>query len=118
MAGFIGAANLLPVTVGEGAVRLADGQMLAVPPGHSPADGPAQLVLRPEHLIPADAPAPGRALRARLDSALFLGAVVQTRFMLGETELRVRLSPDRVRGLAVGDIVTLAVDIDRAVLVP
>ena len=57
VAGFIGSPsmNFFPVTVADGALRLADGQTLPIPAGVSLTDGAKVILgLRPEELVMAD----------------------------------------------------------------
>ncbi len=92
VAGFIGRANLLPVTVeaidgAQATVRLAGGQRVPVPTGaQRVAPGSAAiLMLRPERLALAAHPpdAPAAALPVTVTDILFQGSVLRCRLRDG-----------------------------------
>ncbi|HRY27212.1 MAG: ABC transporter ATP-binding protein [Geminicoccaceae bacterium] len=88
-ADFLGAANLVPVTVeatedGHTAI-LEDGQRLQL--ASAPGPGPRQLVLRQEDITLADPSEPG--LEATIEARIFLGTRVRYLVRLGDLRLRV-----------------------------
>ena len=67
---FLGEANLFAVTAQAGQLRLADGQVIAGPPG------PGLIAVRPEHMLVSLAPPQsGICLQARLVQRTFAGAM-------------------------------------------
>jgi ABC-type Fe3+/spermidine/putrescine transport system ATPase subunit len=103
---FLGAANLLPVTVGPGPVaRLADGQDLALPAGET-ATGERLLMLRQEDLEVLPAGTPG-CLRATVAIRVFLGA--RNRYMLDLAGQRISLTAPKSLRVRPGDAVCLGI---------
>ena len=106
---FLGAANLLPVTVANGTgspvARLADGQELAVPEGMA-ASGERTLVLRQEDLEVVAADQPG-ALKARVAIRVFLGA--RNRYMLDLAGQRISLTTGKAVRVEPGEKVGLII---------
>ena len=103
---FLGAANLLPVTVGPGLVaRLADGQELALPPGQG-IGGDALLVLRQEDLAVVAAGTPA-SLRARVAMRVFLGA--RNRYIVELAGQRISLTAPRSVRVEQGEEVGLGI---------
>jgi spermidine/putrescine transport system ATP-binding protein len=130
VAGFIGTANLLPVTVRsrDGATVVVDsplGGQFRVPAGAEvpPAGAEATLMVRPERLVPAWTPVDGTAggsLDATVTSLVFQGPVVrcQVRTQNG-ADLVAHLGPeDDPQRLAIGSPVTMTWAFDGAYLVP
>mgnify|MGYP001242956288 CR=1 FL=1 len=131
VAGFIGTANLLPVTVrsqdGDSVtVDSHTGSQFKVPAGgrqHS-AGTEATVMVRPERLVPAGAPLHGGTPAGRLDctvtSMVFQGPVVrcQVRSTTG-AELVAHLGPeDDPASISVGSPITMTWAYEGAYLVP
>jgi ABC-type sugar transport system ATPase subunit len=128
VAGFIGAANILPVEIrpqdhdevlvtveaGNG----AQSQSIRLPRRPETPSGARFLVLRPEHLRLAGAESSGQQLTAKIESLTFLGATVMVSATIGEWQLRARLIPDNATHLNPGAVVQLIIDAEKAVLVP
>ncbi len=131
VAGFIGTANLLPVTVrsqngDQVTVDSRTGNQFQVPAGgHEHADGSeATLMVRPERLVPAGAPLHGDTPAGRLEctvtSMVFQGPVVrcQVRTVTG-TDLVAHLGPEDDPGaISVGSPITMTWAYEGAYLVP
>jgi len=130
VAGFIGTANLLPVTVrsinadqvvvdseGDGRYNVrAEGRKLSV--GQS-----VTLMIRPERLVPAGAPlhgAEGGAIDTHVTSMVFQGPVVRCQVRTGDgVDLVAHLGPeDEPELLSVGSPVRMTWSIDGGYLVP
>ncbi|MBO0904717.1 ABC transporter ATP-binding protein [Jiella sonneratiae] len=100
VAGFIGspAMNFLPVTLGDGRARLADGRALPAEilgSGLAPSAGSGEglvLGVRPEHF--AVAPNDADALPVTVDLVEPLGSDTLVHFKLAETDAIARVSPD------------------------
>ena len=131
VAGFIGSANLLPVTVRsqDGDAVTVDstfGGQFSVPArgGTYPSGAPVTLMVRPERLVPEGAPlhggeAAGR-IRCTVSSLVFQGPVVrcQVRTSTG-ADLVAHLGPeDDPARLSVGSPITMTWAFDGAYLVP
>ncbi|TYB81306.1 heme ABC exporter ATP-binding protein CcmA [Maritimibacter fusiformis] len=104
---FLGAANLLPVTVEDGPVaRFADDQVLALPETQTER-GERMLLLRQEDLkiVPADTDG---ALKARVAIRVFLGA--RHRYMLDLAGQRISLNAPNSVLVEPGDEVGLTID--------
>ncbi|GAB0118010.1 ABC transporter ATP-binding protein [Acidisoma sp. 7E03] len=97
VAGFLGAVNLLPVTVEAGALRLGR-DVIPAPPGLAlPSTGAFHLAVRPEEIAVQSAQGvrPADALEARLTACDFGGPVVTLHAALGGEQVQVlALSPD------------------------
>lgn len=97
VAGFLGAVNLLPVTVRAGRLAFA-GQRIAPPPGlEIGPEGEFHLALRPEEIVVmrAEGARPEGALEARLLASEFGGPVVTLKADLaGQAISILALSPD------------------------
>nr|AGC72680.1 putrescine transport ATP-binding protein PotA [uncultured bacterium A1Q1_fos_2286] len=131
VAGFIGTANLLPVTVRsqEGDQVTVDSRMgnqFQVPAGGAThaAGSEATLMVRPERLVPAGAPLHGDTPAGRLEctvtSMVFQGPVVrcQVRTATG-TDLVAHLGPEDEPGaISVGSPITMTWAYEGAYLVP
>jgi spermidine/putrescine transport system ATP-binding protein len=131
VAGFIGTANLLPVTVRSqtgdtvAVESAAGGQCSVDAAGRSYAAGSqVTLMVRPERLIPAGAPlhgdGSGASVEATVTSLVFQGPVVrcQVRTSSG-ADLVAHLGPeDDPASMAVGSTVTMTWAFDGAYLVP
>ena len=131
VAGFIGTANLLPVTVrSQDADRVTvdsdfGGQFSVPARGHSYGSGTgATLMVRPERLVPAGAPLYGGeaagTIEATVTSLVFQGPVVrcQVRTRTG-ADLVAHLGPeDDPASIAVGSPITMTWAYDGAYLVP
>jgi spermidine/putrescine transport system ATP-binding protein len=131
VAGFIGSANLLPVTVRsqDGDAVTVDsrlGNQFRVPAGgrQHPAGTEATLMIRPERLVPAGAPlhggAPAGTIECTVTSMVFQGPVVrcQVRTSSG-ADLVAHLGPeDDPASIAVGSPITMTWAYDGAYLVP
>ncbi len=103
VAGFIGSPgmNFLPVRVTDGAVHLADGQRLPIPPARRDryaAHNGAEMILglRPEHLTDTrDAGRPGLApLTAIVDVVEPMGMETMVHFAVAGAPVVARASPD------------------------
>ncbi|MFN7151863.1 MAG: ABC transporter ATP-binding protein [Microthrixaceae bacterium] len=131
VAGFIGTANLLPVTVHgqDGDTVTVDsrsGDQFRVPAGgrtHS-AGAEATLMVRPERLVPKGAPLhggePAGSLECTVTSMVFQGPVVrcQVRTATG-AEMVAHLGPeDDPTSIAVGSPITMTWAYEGAYLVP
>ncbi len=131
VAGFIGTANLLPVTVrsqqgDEVTVDSRAGGQFSVPAGgrtHQPGSD-ATLMVRPERLVPTGAPlhggAPAGTIEATVTSLLFQGPVVRcgVRTSAG-ADLVAHLGPeDDPAQFSVGSPITMTWAYDGAYLVP
>ncbi|MCI2267123.1 ABC transporter ATP-binding protein [Sediminivirga luteola] len=116
MAGFVGEANLLPIS----------GDL----PDSGPADVPtpigvlrssasrahaAHVLLRPEDIRLHDA---GEGLPARIRSTFYYGATLQVELEIGETVLHATTGGTRATRLAAGDVVGVSVHPDDVLLVP
>ncbi|MFM7068650.1 MAG: ABC transporter ATP-binding protein, partial [Actinomycetes bacterium] len=128
VAGFIGTANLLPVTV-----RSQDGDQVTVDgPGgrfHARAEGRSfevgssvTLMVRPERLVPAGAPlhgAAGGSIEATVTSVVFQGPVVRCQVQTTQgVDLVAHLGPeDDPASLSVGTLVRMTWSVDGAYLV-
>jgi spermidine/putrescine transport system ATP-binding protein len=131
VAGFIGTANLLPVTVRsqEGETVVVDsrvGNQFRVPTGGRTysAGTDATIMIRPERLVPAGAPLHGGTAAGSIDctvsSMVFQGPVVrcQVRTSTG-ADLVAHLGPeDDPASIAVGSPITMTWAYDGAYLVP
>jgi spermidine/putrescine transport system ATP-binding protein len=131
VAGFIGTANLLPVTVRsqEGETVVVDSQVgsqFRVPTGGRTysAGTDATIMIRPERLVPAGAPLHGGTAAGSIDctvsSMVFQGPVVrcQVRTSTG-ADLVAHLGPeDDPASIAVGSPITMTWAYDGAYLVP
>ncbi len=131
VAGFIGTANLLPVTVrsqdgDQVTVDSRVGNQFQVPAGgrtHS-AGSEATLMVRPERLVPAGAPLHGDTPAGRLEctvtSMVFQGPVVRCQVRTGTgTDLVAHLGPEDEPGaISVGDSITMTWAYEGAYLVP
>ncbi len=131
VAGFIGTANLLPVTVRSqdaDAITVDSrlGNQFRVPTNGTPHEtgSEATLMVRPERLVPAGAPlhggAPAGTLECTVTSLVFQGPVVrcQVRTATG-TELIAHLGPeDEPAKITVGSPITMTWAFDGAYLVP
>jgi multiple sugar transport system ATP-binding protein len=106
VASFIGAPamNLLPARLGDGALALEDGTMLACPVD---GDGDVLCGVRPESLIWSAAPS-GPSLRGTALTVEPLGADTLVSFLVGDTEISARLPPRSVRHA--GEALTLMLD--------
>lgn len=109
---FLGAANLLPATIGPaGQAVLGDGQRLNVPA--SMPEGPALLAIRQEDLRVADS---GEGLAATLKAQVFMGSRTRQVLEMNGTPLRaLSLGGPKI---AVGQPVRLTVDPDRIARLP
>ncbi|WP_306118941.1 MULTISPECIES: ABC transporter ATP-binding protein [unclassified Roseitalea] len=117
---FIGAANLVPASIEDGAggplARLEDGQHIAL--GDQVDErGPVTLALRQEDLAlaPADADA-GDGLKAQVRTRVFLGARSRYVIALGDTVVRV-IDTGRATFRS-GDRVRLTIDPERIRVLP
>jgi ABC-type Fe3+/spermidine/putrescine transport system ATPase subunit len=81
---FFGMANLLRGTVAGGAIEVAGASIPAPGP-----DGPAALVIRPEHVVLDD----GAALVATVEEAVYAGTHVRLRLRRGEQRLEAHVPP-------------------------
>jgi spermidine/putrescine transport system ATP-binding protein len=131
VAGFIGTANLLPVTVRsqEGDTVLVDsrlGNPFRVPAGgrsHSPGSD-ATLMVRPERLVPAGAPLhggePAGSIECTVTSLVFQGPVVRCQVQTSTgTDLVAHLGPeDDPASIRVGSPITMTWAYEGAYLVP
>ncbi len=131
VAGFIGTANLLPVTVRrqEGDVVTVDsrvGNQFQVPAAgvtYAP-DTEATLMVRPERLVPAGAPlhggSPAGTIDCTVSSMVFQGPVVRCQVTTSTgAELVAHLGPeDDPTAIAVGSPITMTWAYDGAYLVP
>jgi spermidine/putrescine transport system ATP-binding protein len=131
VAGFIGSANLLPVTVRsqDGDTVTVDskfGNQFQVPAGgrsHSPGNE-ATLMIRPERLVPAGAPlhggAPAGTIECTVTSMVFQGPVVRCQVQTNNgADLVAHLGPeDDPANIAVGSPITMTWAYDGAYLVP
>ena len=118
VAGFLGSPrmNFVPVTLVDGVAVLADGTRLPLP-GNSPANGPAVLGIRPQHLALAAGPlAPGHArLRVVVELVQPTGTRVQVTLPLGGAGIIAELAAHDVS--APGQAVEIDLDLTRAVLI-
>ncbi len=131
VAGFIGTANLLPVTVRsqDGDTVLVDsrlGNPFRVPAGgrsHS-AGSDATLMVRPERLVPAGAPLhggePAGSIECTVTSLVFQGPVVRCQVQTSTgTDLVAHLGPeDDPASIHVGSPITMTWAYEGAYLVP
>jgi spermidine/putrescine transport system ATP-binding protein len=131
VAGFIGTANLLPVTVrsqdGDGVtVDSTLGNQFRVPTGgrtYAPG-AEATIMIRPERLVPAGAPlhggTPAGTIECTVESMVFQGPVVRCQVRTGTgAELVAHLGPeDDPANIAVGSPITMTWAYDGAYLVP
>ena len=129
VAGFIGTANLLPVTVRgqEGEQVTVDGpggRYFVRAEGRSyPTGSAATLMVRPERMVPAGAPlhgAAGGSIETTVTSLVFQGPVVRCQVTTADgVDLVAHLGPeDDPAALAVGSPVRMTWSIDGAYLVP
>ena len=129
VAGFIGTANLLPVTVRsvEGGVAVVDGaggQFRVLADGRDLVAGRSvTLMVRPERLVPAGAPLHGESggsIDATVTSLVFQGPVVRCQVRTGAgVDLVAHLGPeDDPAALQVGSTVRMTWSVDGAFLVP
>ncbi len=131
VAGFIGTANLLPVTVcgqdGDGVtVEWAGAGRFLVPAGEQalPTGSQATLMVRPERLVPTGAPlygdAPAGTIEATVTSLVFQGPVVRCQVTTRTgADLVAHLGPeDDPTSLSVGSPITMTWGYDGAYLVP
>ena len=129
VAGFIGTANLLPVTVRgqEGEQVTVDGpggRYFVRAEGRTyPTGSPATLMVRPERMVPAGAPlhgAAGGSIETTVTSLVFQGPVVRCQVRTADgVDLVAHLGPeDDPAALAVGSPVRMTWSIDGAYLVP
>jgi ABC-type Fe3+/spermidine/putrescine transport system ATPase subunit len=81
---FFGMANLVRGTVAGGALEVAGASIPAPGP-----DGPAALVIRPEHVVLDD----GAALVATVEEAVYAGTHVRLRLRRGEQRLEAHVPP-------------------------
>lgn len=131
VAGFIGTANLLPVTVRgqDGDTVTVDsraGNQFRVPAGgrtHSPGSE-ATLMVRPERLVPKGAPLhggePAGSLECTVTSMVFQGPVVRCQVQTSSgAEMVAHLGPeDDPASIAVGSPITMTWAYEGAYLVP
>ena len=111
VAAFVGVANIIPVQAACGGVR-AQGRLWPIaPPRGTPPGAPLHLVLRPEHLAPADA----GDLAGHVRSVSFLGPTVRLAVDLGETTVTVDCA-SAGRRWAIGAPIALAIDRAAAVV--
>lgn len=95
-ADFIGAANLIPVTVSRNGAhwdgRLAGGLSIQTPAPPAESTGPWNLIVRQEDIAVADK-APGldgwTGIAAELQAKVFLGASARLVFRLGDAQVKV-----------------------------
>ena len=100
VAGFIGSPgmNVLPATLTEGGMRLADNQVLPMPPERTARyaalrDRPVLLGMRPEHML--EQPRPGTApFTALVDVVEPMGMETMVHFHLRDTPVVARVPPD------------------------
>jgi putative spermidine/putrescine transport system ATP-binding protein len=128
IAGFLGQANLLPVTVraaGAESWRVdSPWGPLTVPPGQPPglaAEGSrALLVLRPEHLAVGNGADGQPRVSATIRQALYHGAevVYTARCAASGIEIIVKAAAPGQRLFAVGEAMPIEADLRHAVLVP
>ena len=131
VAGFIGTANLIPVTVRAqtGDVVTVEsrlgGQFRVPARGESYATGaPVTLMVRPERLVPAGAPLHGGeaagTIECTVSSLVFQGPVVRCQVRTGTgADLVAHLGPeDDPTRLSVGSPITMTWAFDGAYLVP
>jgi spermidine/putrescine transport system ATP-binding protein len=131
VAGFIGTANLLPVTVRsqDGDTVTVDsraGNQFRVPAGGRthPTGSEATLMVRPERLVPKGAPLHGGEAAGSLDctvtSMVFQGPVVRCQVQTSSgAELVAHLGPeDDPASIAVGSPITMTWAYEGAYLVP
>ena len=131
VAGFIGTANLLPVTVRsqEGDSVVVDsrlGNQFRVPAGgrSHPTGTEATLMVRPERLVPKGAPLhggePAGSLECTVTSMVFQGPVVRCQVQTSSgAELVAHLGPeDDPASIAVGSPITMTWAYEGAYLVP
>ena len=110
VAGFIGSPAMNFVAAewnGESAVKLADGTLLALPPGHQKGSGAVTVGIRPEHMR-TEPGAGGDALGLMVDLVEPLGADTLVHAKLGTETVTARL-PGQV-ALQEGAALTLYVD--------
>src|SRR5690606_12013339 len=90
---FIGSPgmNILPVQVAQDAVRLDDGQSLAIPPGMTLAKGALKLGIRPEYTRLAEIGQPG-VVRATVEKVQNIGTYQLLSARVGSNLIRARLS--------------------------
>ncbi len=96
VADFIGRSNILPGTVGDGVVVLANGDRLVLPSEH-PAGTSVGVAVRPERIVMSDvgAPAPGRhVLRGRVSQVTYIGSAVDYRVDVDWMQVEVRAGND------------------------
>ncbi|HSD31125.1 MAG TPA: ABC transporter ATP-binding protein [Gemmatimonadales bacterium] len=126
VAGFIGGANLLPVTVvevsgGRASVELDSGEHLELPAGDwgARAGGRAVVMIRPERLRLGAAASRG-ALTAVVQSVAFQGPVMRCGLRVRDgTELVARVAPEQaVPDLRPGQELPVGWEIDAARLLP
>jgi spermidine/putrescine transport system ATP-binding protein len=131
VAGFIGTANLLPVTVRsqDGDSVTVDsrlGSQFRVPTGgrtYAPGTD-ATIMIRPERLVPAGAPlhggTPAGTIDCTVESMVFQGPVVRCQVRTGTgADLVAHLGPeDDPASIAVGSPLTMTWAYDGAYLVP
>ena len=113
---FLGAANLVPVTIEAGSKStavLADGQRLAIAPDNT-TTGSTTIALRQEDLQIADASQPG--LQAKVRTRVYLGSRNRYVVQLAGMDIKVLASTDRVYGD--GAAVSLSVDPVRVRCLP
>ncbi|MBO0904781.1 ABC transporter ATP-binding protein [Jiella sonneratiae] len=110
VAEFLGEVNVLPMTLGDGALlRDAAGRPLAVETGELPA-GPVDVVARVEH-VRLTAAGNGRSgegeWRGIVTEALFLGDAVRFVVDCAPHTITARLTLEQARGIRPGDAVTV-----------
>jgi len=115
VATFLGEVNRLPAHIAAGRAVTAIGA-LPVPPGADLAEGPAEVLLRPEGLLLDD-----RGVLAEVEACRLLGATTLVHLAVadgsgGVLHLHARMPPGRV--LARGQLVPIAMDPSRAFVFP
>jgi spermidine/putrescine transport system ATP-binding protein len=131
VAGFIGTANLLPVTVrsqdGDSVtVDSRTGNQFRIPAGgaHYDPGAEATVMIRPERLVPAGAPLhggePAGSIECTVTSMVFQGPVVRCQVATSTgADLVAHLGPeDDPASIAVGSSLTMTWAYDGAYLVP
>jgi spermidine/putrescine transport system ATP-binding protein len=131
VAGFIGTANLLPVTVrsqdGDSVtVDSSTGNQFCIPAGgaHYDPGAEATVMIRPERLVPAGAPLhggePAGSIECTVTSMVFQGPVVRCQVATRTgAELVAHLGPeDDPASITVGSPITMTWAYDGAYLVP
>jgi len=108
---FLGAANLIPVTIAAGEAVFADGQRLAL--GQGAAAGPATLAMRQEDI---ELSRVGGALRAKVVTRVYLGS--RHRYILDLAGQRISVLAANSLTLEPGDDATLSISAGRTRILP